>query len=98
MTAHERASRGGKARAAALTPEQRSESARRAVQARWAKVGQDPTVVITVGPGARPEVTTVVLTRGVYVGAEIVTRDATWSLTSHSFVITPKGPDQSYTQ
>lgn len=29
--------RGGPARAAKLTPEQRSESARRAVQARWAK-------------------------------------------------------------
>jgi len=28
---------GGPARAAAMTPEQRSESARRAVQARWAK-------------------------------------------------------------
>ena len=31
------ASKGGKARAAALTPEARSDSARRAVQARWAK-------------------------------------------------------------
>jgi len=29
--------KGGPARAAALTPEQRSESARKAVQARWAK-------------------------------------------------------------
>ena len=30
--------KGGKARAAKMTPEQRSESARKAVQARWAKV------------------------------------------------------------
>jgi hypothetical protein len=29
---------GGPARAAAMTPEQRSESARKAVQARWEKV------------------------------------------------------------
>jgi len=29
--------KGGKARAANLTPEERSESARRAVQARWAR-------------------------------------------------------------
>jgi len=29
--------RGGPARAAAMTPEQRSESARKAVNARWAK-------------------------------------------------------------
>jgi hypothetical protein len=31
---------GGSARAANLTPEQRSESARKAVQARWAKAKQ----------------------------------------------------------
>lgn len=31
------AKKGGLARAAAMTPEERSESARRAVQARWAK-------------------------------------------------------------
>jgi hypothetical protein len=30
--------KGGPARAAAMTPEQRSQSARKAVQARWAKV------------------------------------------------------------
>jgi hypothetical protein len=32
--------KGGPARAAAMTPEQRSESARKAVQARWAKAGK----------------------------------------------------------
>lgn len=37
MNNAERGRKGGRARAAALTPEQRSESARKAVQARWAK-------------------------------------------------------------
>jgi len=32
--------KGGLARAAAMTPEQRSESARKAVTARWAKKGK----------------------------------------------------------
>lgn len=32
--------RGGPARAAAMTPEQRSESARKAVQARWKKAAK----------------------------------------------------------
>jgi hypothetical protein len=32
--------KGGPARAAAMTPEQRSESARKAVNARWAKAKQ----------------------------------------------------------
>jgi hypothetical protein len=32
---------GGKIRAENMTPEQRSESARKAVQARWAKTKQD---------------------------------------------------------
>jgi hypothetical protein len=34
--------KGGPARAAAMTPEQRSESARKAVQARWAKSRKKP--------------------------------------------------------
>jgi hypothetical protein len=33
-------SKGGKARAAKMTPEERSESARKAVKARWAKKRQ----------------------------------------------------------
>jgi hypothetical protein len=32
--------KGGKARAASLTPAQRSESARKAIRARWARVGK----------------------------------------------------------
>src|SRR6476659_3904879 len=34
--------KGGKARAAKMTPEERAESARRAAQARWAKEGKTP--------------------------------------------------------
>lgn len=37
--------KGGPARAAKLTPEQRSESARKAVEARWAKSKPRPAVV-----------------------------------------------------
>lgn len=37
MTASELASKGGKARAARMTPEQRSAAARKAANARWAK-------------------------------------------------------------
>lgn len=40
MTPHDRARKGGKARAAKLTPEERSANARKAVQARWAKLRQ----------------------------------------------------------
>jgi len=40
MDRKQRASMGGKARAVALTPEQRSESARKAVRARWVKSGK----------------------------------------------------------
>jgi hypothetical protein len=41
------ASKGGKARARALTPEQRSEIAREAVEARWAKHGKSPLPRVT---------------------------------------------------
>lgn len=55
----DRASKGGKARAAALTPEQRSESARRAVQARWRKAHQPTTTATTFSqPAGRTKLTT----------------------------------------
>jgi hypothetical protein len=41
------ASKGGKARAKSLTPQQRSESARAAVEARWAKSGKEPAPLAT---------------------------------------------------
>src|SRR5258708_27686257 len=46
--------KGGPARAARLTPEQRSESARNAVQARWAKTknGRSPNNQRTINQGA----------------------------------------------
>src|SRR5258708_12957267 len=46
--------KGGPARAARLTPEQRSESARNAVQARWAKTknGRSPNNKRTINQGA----------------------------------------------
>ena len=41
--------KGGPARAAKLSPEQRSESARKAVQARWAKAGVGTDAVVARG-------------------------------------------------
>jgi len=41
--------KGGPARAAALTPTQRSESARKAVQARWAKANKDGAYIVNKG-------------------------------------------------
>ncbi len=48
MDKNERASQGGHARAAKLTPEQRSASARKAVNARWAKARRQKTYTATV--------------------------------------------------
>lgn len=48
------ASKGGKARAAALTPEERSESARRAVEKRWEKEGKGKVPVATHGSPDHP--------------------------------------------
>jgi hypothetical protein len=46
--------KGGKARAERLTPEQRSEIARRAVEARWAKAGKEAIPQATHGSPDRP--------------------------------------------
>ena len=46
--------KGGPARAAKLTPEQRSESARRAVQARWAKAKKGSHRVKVKTTGSKP--------------------------------------------
>ena len=48
LTPEERAAKGGHARAASLSPEARSESARKAVRARWAKKHPCLTDSITV--------------------------------------------------
>lgn len=53
------ASKGGRARASVLTPEQRSEQARNAVMARWAKAGKAPPAEpISDDPDAQPLVAT----------------------------------------
>jgi hypothetical protein len=44
------ATRGGRARANVLTPEERSEIARRAVEARWVKAGKIKTDDAAPGP------------------------------------------------
>jgi hypothetical protein len=53
--------KGGPARAAKLTPEERSESARKAVQARWAKgkTRSAHTIVKTNGSGSSPDVSVI---------------------------------------
>lgn len=55
MTPTERAQKGAAARAAKLTPAERSASARKAVQTRWAKYrkehGQAPTETVFLGVG-----------------------------------------------
>ena len=53
--------KGGPARAAKLTPKQRSESARKAVQARWTKAGEgkDYTVTKRTKMKAKPTTSTV---------------------------------------
>ncbi|MBU0717979.1 MAG: P63C domain-containing protein [Planctomycetes bacterium] len=50
----EQASKGGKARAKAMTPKQRSENARRAVEARWAKAGKPTMLRATHGSLEHP--------------------------------------------
>ena len=53
MTTHDRAHKGGKARATKLTPAERSASARHAVQARWAQYRQrqEPTATVSHAQG-----------------------------------------------
>ena len=50
----EQASKGGKARAKAMTPEQRSDNARHAVEARWARQGKRATPRAAYGSSDRP--------------------------------------------
>ena len=81
-----RASKGGHARAAALSPEERSESARRAVNARWAKErSAAPTASIRVsvpGQAATDEATYV------HPAEPLITTEVrSWSVNSHSSVI-----------
>jgi hypothetical protein len=80
----DRASKGGKARAAALTPEQRSEAARRAVQSRWRKATKASVAVSFSQPVERSETTT----HEVAYGTPSPTAEVSaWSASSPSFVI-----------
>ena len=95
-----RASKGGKARAESLTPEERSESARRAVNARWAKArGDGPTVVVTASSSDVPEIERmhfeVVISHGE--PQSEFTEESSWSAISFSSATMLHGI-QSYTQ
>jgi hypothetical protein len=82
------AAQGGKARAAKLSPGERSQQARRAVQARWAKAGEAKVSLQFGGsPNAASEEP---IMRD---GGEVVvlsTGGQSCNLNSHSFVITPR--------
>src|SRR5215212_1325258 len=94
----DRTSKGGKARAANLTPEQRSEIARRAGQARWRKPSQPSPAVTSSQPAERIEATTHDF-RQVYGTPSPTTQVTTaWSASLHSFVITPNKKAESSTQ
>ena len=88
LNARERASLGGQARAKALTAEQRSESARRAVKARWAKK-HAPSVSVSIGvPGGKIETQQVEVVK-VYNDEPLISTEVnSWNPTSSSFVIT----------
>ena len=89
-TAAKRAARGGKARAASLTPEERSYAARRAVLARWAKA-HAPTVTTTVSR-PQPAVTRTQVTVATFQASpQVITKGVeTSSSNSRSFVTSPK--------
>lgn len=96
----DRASKGGRARAAALTKEERSESARKAVSARWAKERTTaPSVSVSIGSrnSLDTKLTEVNVTKQYHEEPQITTEVSTWSVNLHSSVITPK-KTESYTQ
>lgn len=88
---------GGKARAAKLTPEQRSKSARRAVQARWAKA-LEPNCSFQFDNSVSLASESDFLTSG-DIGEYIVLSigGESCSVNSRSFVITPN-KRESFTQ
>lgn len=92
-----RAAKGGKARAEAMTPEQRSESARKAVTARWAKARNlVPLATVSVSVSADqnmpvpPERINVELRAQFQVEPQISGEVTTWTSNSLSYVITPR--------
>ena len=95
----ERASKGGRARAAALTPEERTESARNAVRARWAKLPTFIAMTASVGMPEKPETMQIETT---YVDQDeplIEAEDrSSWSANSHLSVTMPNSQEESCTQ
>ena len=84
-------SKGGRARAAALTPEQRSESARKAVNARWAKKRSYPAVSVRLQINeVGRQVTIVEIEKAYHNESLISTEVATWNVNSCSYQITQK--------
>ena len=94
----DRASKGGKARASALTPEQRSESARKAVQARWRRAGQPATALTVSQPSDKIEVTTHEIRQSYGTPSPAGQVTTAWSANLHSFAITPSKKAESSTQ
>jgi hypothetical protein len=94
----ERASKGGQARAAALTPEERAGIARKAAAARWSKARDNATVAVTAGILEKGPTTWVEMTMAGQGEPRIVTEAESWTVNSRSFVITPKRQGESSTR
>ena len=99
-----RAAKGGRARAAALTPQQRSASARKAVNARWLKeraVHTVGTLSASIDPVDRAVIEVVITHRCHDAAPQISLRtapwEATWHVHSHAYVMT-QNESASYTQ
>ena len=93
-----RQTKGGRARAAALSPEQRSESARKAVLARWAKERGAATVSVSVGQPQRAETQVVTFTILSQDQPQMTMEVGSHSVNSRSFVITANKQGGSSTQ
>lgn len=83
----ERAAKGGKARAAKLTPEQRRESARKAVAARWAKARAGSTVAVTAGVAPKRETIHVSIVMAYHHEPLITTGVDTYSVHSRTSIL-----------
>lgn len=94
----DRASKGGKARAAALTPEQRSEAARRAVQSRWRKAQQASISMSFSQPAEHIETTTHDVTRVYGHPSPTIQVTTEWTANSHSFATSLSKKAESFTQ
>ena len=92
-----RAAKGGHARAASLSPEERSESARRAVNARWTRE-RGGTLTVTTGTPGRAETKQVEITNFYHDEPLVNSEVRSWNVNSHSFVISGRNYEGSYTR